>query len=599
MSMGKGNTTLLSCDLCVVGGGLAGTFAALAAARHGARVVLMQDRPVLGGNASSEIRMWVRGARARHDRETGLISELEERNIHYNPTLVSELNDATLYGMVRENENITLLLNTTCLDAETENGKIVSVTGWQLTTYRWYQVQADLFADCSGDSILAPLSGARWRRGRESRAEYGERMAREAADEQTMGLSLLLAARETDHPVTFTPPPFAHIYPTDESFSSGDVQKAHAESRNHRVGTDGCNLWWIELGGDMDSLYDADRVRDDLLASALGVWDHIKNRGDHGMENWELTFVGFLPGKRESRRYIGDYVMTEQDVVSGGNFDDEIAFGGWPLDDHNPHGMRRVDAAEVPSLVVPVPGPYGIPYRTLYSENIENLFFAGRNISVTHVALSSTRVMATCALLGQAVGTAAALCVRYAATPRGIYAHYLTTLQTTLQRDGVFLLHHPYPISETVRAAALNLPAAQKEVLLNGIERPRGDGVDNGVWQRIGDALTLTWQEAQHIGTLRLRFDPDFSRKSIAENEKTKIFAMKLYEGKDFVPVKTAATIVRDFTVLADGVPVAEVKNNFLSLVTLPLSVTAKTLSVRWQATHGAEQIHLFGIDIY
>ena len=147
----------INCDVCVVGGGLSGCFAAIEAARNGVRVVLMQDRPVLGGNASSEVRMWVRGANGKFDRETGLISELEERNIYYNPTLCHSVFDATLYGMVEENKNIELLMNTTCLDSESKNGKIVSVTGWQLTTYTYYRVEAAIFIDCSGDSVLADM----------------------------------------------------------------------------------------------------------------------------------------------------------------------------------------------------------------------------------------------------------------------------------------------------------------------------------------------------------------------------------------------------------------------------------------------------------
>ena len=209
----------LECDVCVIGGGLSGSFAALSAARGGAKVILIQDRPMLGGNASSEIRMWVRGAKNKFDRETGLISELEERNIYYNPTLSHSLLDANLYGMVSENKNITLLMNTSCLDAEMNDGKIISVTGWQLTTYTYYKVSAKLFIDCSGDSILAPLTGAEYRHGREAKSEFGESLGKEQADTRTMGMSIILAARETDHPVKFTPPSFANVYEDDSCFA--------------------------------------------------------------------------------------------------------------------------------------------------------------------------------------------------------------------------------------------------------------------------------------------------------------------------------------------------------------------------------------------
>ncbi|MBE6554583.1 MAG: FAD-dependent oxidoreductase, partial [Ruminococcaceae bacterium] len=337
------NPNLLHCEketqLCVIGGGLSGSFAALAAARRGTKVLLIQDRPMLGGNASSEIRMWVRGAKGVYDRESGLISELEERNIHGNPTLVHSLFDATLYGMLAENPNVTLLLNTSCVDAEVEGDRIVRVRAWQSTTYTWFTVRAEIFADCSGDSILAPLCGAEYRHGREGQDEYGETLAPANADTHTMGMSIILAARETDHPVTFIPPAFAAKFPTDASFSGDEGENVHAQLRDHIIGTSKANLWWVELGGNCDSIHDADRLRDRLLANIYGVWDHIKNYGDHGMENWDLEWVGFLPGKRESRRYIGDVVVTEHDVKSGGHFADEVAFGGWPMDDHNPYGM--------------------------------------------------------------------------------------------------------------------------------------------------------------------------------------------------------------------------------------------------------------------
>ncbi|MBQ8357511.1 MAG: FAD-dependent oxidoreductase [Clostridia bacterium] len=589
---------ILNCDLCVIGGGLSGSFAALSAARHGAKVVLMQDRPMLGGNASSEIRMWVRGAKGTFNRETGLISELEERNIHGNPNLVHSLFDATLYDMLRENRNITLLLNTSCLDAEVEDGRILSVTGWQTTTYTFYTVKASLFMDCSGDSILAPLTGAEYRHGREGRGEYGETLAPETADRHTMGMSIILAARETDAPVPFTPPGFANVYPDDSCFAGDVGASVHAQLRNHKIATSGANLWWVELGGEGDSIHDADRLRDELLAAIYGVWDHIKNRGDHGMENWELEWVGFLPGKRESRRYVGDYVMTEADVISGGHFEDEIAYGGWPMDDHNPYGMRKNERMNIPSVMIPVKEPYGIPLRCLYSKNVENLMFAGRNISVTHAALSSTRVMATCALLGQAAGTAAAVAIGYGIGPRETAREHFREVQELLMDDGVFLPHLKREPSDLTKSAALNLSAQERAVLLNGCERPRTAPGENGICQKIGDRLCFSFDTPQQIDALRLQLDPDFERMSISDNKKMRVFAMKLHTGKDFKPVRVASTIVKSFAVFADGREVARVQDNFRSLVTVPLSVRAKEICVEWIATNGAREVRLFSADL-
>lgn len=584
-------------ELCIIGGGLSGSFAALAAARRGTKVVLVQDRPMLGGNASSEIRMWVRGAKGVYDRETGFISELEERNIYGNPTLVHSLFDATLYGMLVAEPNITLLLNTSCVDAETENSRILSIRAWQSTTYTWFTVRAEIFADCSGDSILAPLCGAEYRHGREGRNEYGEALAPEAADGCTMGMSIILAARETDRPVKFIPPSFASVYPTDESFSVDEGASVHSQIRDHIIGTSKANLWWVELGGNMDTIHDADKLRDRLLANIYGVWDHIKNHGDHGFENWDLEWVGFLPGKRESRRYVGDVVVTEQDVVSGGHFDDEVAYGGWPMDDHNPYGMERNPYGNVASVMIPVTEIYGLPYRSLYSKNIENLMFAGRNISVTHAALSSTRVMGTCALLGQAMGTGAAIALSHGTSPRGVYENHIKELQSAVLEDGIFLPHVKRDVSQLTLSARLNISDNEREILLNGIERPRKEGDENGIYQKVGDSLVFEFDRPERVERLRLRFDPDYSRESISANKKIRVFAMKLHTGKDFEPVKVASTIAKGFTVYADGKEIFREENNYLSLVKIPLGVTAKEIRIQWLSTRGAQQVHLFAAD--
>ena len=588
----------IKCDICIIGGGLAGSFAAIEAARDGAKVVLMQDRPVLGGNASSEIRMWVRGAKGIFNRETGLISELEERNIYYNPTLCPSIFDATLYGMVQENKNIEILMNTTCLDAEVENERILSITGWQLTTYTNYKVNAAIFIDCSGDSILAELVGAEYRHGREAREEYSEELGQEKEDSRTMGMSIILAARETDHAVKFTPPPFANIYPDDSCFAGDIGQNIHAQIRDHKVATSGANLWWVELGGECNSIYDADKTRAELIACIYGVWDHIKNRGDHGMENWELEWVGALPGKRESRRYIGDYVMTEADIKSGGHFEDEIAYGGWPMDDHNPYGMRKNDEACLPSVMIPVSEPYGIPLRCLYSKNIKNLMFAGRNISVTHVALSSTRVMATCSLLGQAAGCAAAVAALKGITPREAALRYTATIQKILMDHGVFLPHIRREVSKLTQRAVFNITDNERKRLLNGVERPRVEADENSITQKIDDELTLHFDKPEKITSLRLCFDPDFTRESISDNKKMRVFAMKLHTGKDFKPVRVASTLVKDFIVYVDGKEVARVENNFQHLVSLNLNTTANDISIKWISTHGAKEVRIFSVEV-
>ncbi|MCX5758632.1 MAG: FAD-dependent oxidoreductase [Candidatus Hydrogenedentes bacterium] len=403
-------------DFCVVGGGMAGMCAALAAARHGAKVVLVQDRPVLGGNASSECRMHICGAdrhKLPHLRETGILEELRLENANRNPNSNHSVWDLILYEKVRFAPNITLLLNCSCLDAVMDGSRIECVRGWQLTTQTYHTIRAKIFADCSGDAVLAPLTGAEFRVGHEARAEYGESIAPETADRRTMGMTCLFQAREHGTPQPYEPPEWIYRFDRDEDLPYG--------AKGHKWFQMG--YWWVELGGEDDSIANTESLRDELLKTALGVWDHIKNRGDHGAENWALEWIQFLPGKRESRRYVGGHVLTQSDIEAEGRFDDVVAYGGWTMDDHHPAGFRAVKIGAPATIFHPAPSPYGIPYRCLYSRNVTNLMFAGRCVSVSHVALSSTRVMGTGCSMGQAVGTAAALALAKGLLPAGLKAH--------------------------------------------------------------------------------------------------------------------------------------------------------------------------------
>jgi hypothetical protein len=387
-------------DVCVIGGGMAGLCAAIAAARNGAKTALIHDRPVLGGNASSEIRMWICGAHGEHNKETGLLEEIQLENQYRNPTGNYSIWDSVLYGKAFFQPRLTPFLNCSVTDAEMDGSRIVAVKAWQLTSQTWHTVHAKIFVDCSGDSILAGVTGAEFRSGREARAEFDEDIQPAHADAKTMGNTLLIQVRRTDEPHPFVPPPWAYKFERPEDLP-------------HRIkGVSASNFWWMEIGGLQDTIRDAETIRDELMKIAYGVWDHIKNRSPQraDAENWALEWLGALPGKRENRRYLGDHVLTQNDVRAGGQFPDLIAYGGWSMDDHHPAGILYPGQ---PTIFHAAPSPYGIPYRCLYSRNIDNLLFAGRNISVTHAALSSTRVMATCALLGQAAGTAAALAVRH------------------------------------------------------------------------------------------------------------------------------------------------------------------------------------------
>ncbi|MCQ2414329.1 MAG: FAD-dependent oxidoreductase [Clostridia bacterium] len=559
-----------SADLCIVGGGMSGVCAALAAARHGAKVVLMQDRPVLGGNASGEVRMWICGASGEDNRETGILEELEYENYYMNPGLKFPLWDAVLYGKVKAENNITLLLNTTCLDCTMKDGKIETVKGWQLNAETYHVVRAKYFADCSGDSILCPLTGASAMMGREGKDEYGESIAPDRADSHTMGMSCLIQARETDSPKPFIKPDWAYTYETDEDIAFR--KHPPVDPLNH------CNYWWIEVGGMVDALHDSDACRDECLKIAFGVWDHIKNRGDHGADNWELEWIGFLPGKRESRRYVGKYVINENDVRAEGKFPDVVAYGGWSMDDHFPEGFYYKKG--VSTIWHPAPSPWGIPFRALVSKDVPNLLFAGRNISVTHVALSSSRVMATCALLGQAVGTAVAEMIRNGTDPDTVD---IGKVQQILLEDDVMLPGLQRNVSKISLDAKCNAP-----VVLDGTER----GESHVYTGKAGDAITLDFGKPTEVSSLRIVFDSDLNRG---------YWNMPSGYPIEQPKYKISPKMVKDFNIVLtapDGTEnVLSFTDNHQRLVRIPVGQTVSSVALVPLSDYGAGEMRVFAFE--
>lgn len=571
-------------DICVIGGGLAGLCAAISAARHGSSVILIHDRPVLGGNCSSEIRMWPLGAHGDNRRETGIFEELVLENMHINPTRNYPLWDAVLYGAVRRQTGLTGLLNCSVYDADTENDRITAVYGWQLTTYQRHKVTARVFIDCSGDSVLAEFTGAAYRVGREARAEFGEAAAPEEADRKTMGNSCLIQARETGAPVPFTPPAFAAVFPDDTSLH----ERPHAPALLRE------NYWWLELGGEQDSLKDCETVKDELLSLSYGVWDHVKNKGDHGAANWELDFAAYLPGKRESRRYVGGHLLTQNEVEAGGRFADIIAYGGWTIDDHPPAGFRHNGA---PTRHYPCPSPFGIPYGCLYSANVRNLMFAGRNISVTHAAMAASRVMGTCALLGQAAGTAAALAAERGIDPAAVAAH-MPELQRRLMEDDCWLPGHTRTVSNLCRSAVLTADCADAEHLRNGADRPTDEAGDNGCYVPLGSDVTYTLREPAYVERVRLVLDSDLNRTTVTGGiPETRDCPTICNRPLNMPPYTFPATMTADFDILANGEVIAQVRGNHQRLVRVPVERTVKTLTLRPLATCGAETAHVFSFD--
>jgi hypothetical protein len=572
-------------EFCVVGGGMAGLCAAVAAARLGVKTVLMHDRPVLGGNASSEVRMWICGASAHGEnlRETGIIEEIQLENLYRNNYPNYSVWDSILYEKAAFQENLTLLLNCSCCGAETIDGRIFSVKGWQLTTETWHEVKADYFADCSGDSILAPLTGAEFRQGREASSEFNESIAPENADQRTMGMSCLIQARETGKPQKFIPPKWAYKY--DEDFFT----KKFGEKLTPYKGNE--NFWWLEIGGMGDTVHDAEKNRDELLKIAFGVWDFFKNGTRGGAENWALEWVGFLPGKRESRRYVGDHILTQNDVRAEGRFDDIIAYGGWSMDDHYPEGFYHHGG--IPTIFHHAPAPYGIPYRSLYSKNIKNLFFAGRNISVTHTAMSSSRVISTCSILGQAVGTAAAMAVKYNLSPRGVYEKKISELQDQLMDDDCYLPWEKRNVGKLALESVISAISGDPAAVINGVDRPVGKEL-NAWLASVGDYLDFTFNAPRNVSGFRLILD---------SNIKIRILNMPCdYPAaiKNFAPPTTLVSDFRIETMTPAGQweTAAEIKGNYQRFIKLNFKTRLATaVRLRIDKTHGEETVSVFAAE--
>lgn len=421
-------------DLVVVGGGLSGVCCAITAARQGIKVVLVQDRPVLGGNASSEVRLWVLGATShmgnnnRWAREGGVIDELLVENMYRNPEGNPLIFDTIMLEKVIEEKNITLLLNTAVYEVGKVNADIIeSVTAFCSQNQTTYKLSALLFCDASGDGVVGFLSGAAFRMGAEKQEEFGEKFAPSEEYGELLGHSLYFYSKDVGKPVKFIAPSYAI-----------DVSEKIPRFRSFNTQDYGCRLWWLEYGGRLDTVHDTELIKWELWRVAYGVWDYIKNSGNFPeSENLTLEWVGTIPGKRESRRFEGDYMLIQQDIVEQRTHFDAVAFGGWSIDLHPADGVfsEKPGCNQWHSK-----GIYDIPYRTMYSRNIKNLFLSGRIISASHVAFGSSRVMATSAYCGQAVGVAAALAHREGVLPNELLEKSrLEKLQTKLIRTGQFL----------------------------------------------------------------------------------------------------------------------------------------------------------------
>lgn len=444
---------VLKSEILVAGGGMAGCCCAIAAARCGAAVILCQDRSVLGGNASSEIRMHIVGANGTggfdrgieletEAREGGIIEELRLENCVRNPQRSASMFDLILYEKCKAEPNLTLMLNTSVTAVTLNGDRLEQAIAERQSTEDCFTINAEIFIDCTGDGRLAAEAGALFMEGREGKQQFNESLAPETADNHRLGSTILMQARRHDRPMPFIAPEWAR------TFEPSELKRRLYATPGEEQPTHEYGYWWAEWGGVLDTIKQNEEIRDELLAIVMGIWDHVKNgppgtpAGEDPFEaaHWALDWFGFLPGKRESRRFIGQHILTEQDLLTSRDFPDAIAFGGWSLDLHPPEGIDAPD--QEPCTQHPVPSLYNVPLSACVSKNRSNLMFAGRNISATHVAFSSTRVMATCAVIGQGIGTSAAFAVQQKLPPAELSSNQgvMSQIQQQLLRDDAYLV---------------------------------------------------------------------------------------------------------------------------------------------------------------
>jgi glycine/D-amino acid oxidase-like deaminating enzyme len=606
-------THTLETDLLVAGGGMAGVNAALAAARNGARVVLVQDRSILGGNASSEVKMHIVGADCHGGkpglRESGIIEELRLDDAVRNPHRCYAQWDLLLYEKVKLEPAITLLLDTIVTGVDmTDDGAIQAAHAVRHPTEDAFTIRARFFADCTGDGRLGAEAGADYRHGREAKTGYGETLANDIADHQTLGSSILLTGRHYDTPQPFIAPAWVR------KFQKSDFR--HRPINSYEYG-----YWWFEWGGQFDTIKDNEKIRHELLRITLGVWNYIKNSGDHpDAANWALDWVAPLPGKRESRRFLGPHILKEQDILGGRIFEDQVAYGGWAIDIHPPSGVDVPD--ERPFTPTHFEHIYTIPFGCYHSRNVPNLLFAGRNISATHVAFASTRVMATCAIGGQAIGTAAALWLGEKDNDlRTISANKenIKTLQRRLQRDDAWLPGLPTNTdpADHLRATPDNTikitatsetpappapPATPAANILDGT--PRDLKASFGPWAGESDSLHR-WESATLPATLTLELPAPATIREVhltfdSGFERELILSMSDSHTKRSVRGPQPET-VKHYRLKLDGQVIAEETSNWQRkrVHRLAEPATGRKLELEVLATHGAPAARVYEIHAW
>ena len=418
-------------EVIVIGAGPGGICAAISAAREGRKTILISDRPVLGGNSSSEVRVWTRGATGAGNlfaEEMGIWGELKLKNLYINPEGNPVFWDDVLLDAVWSEPNLTFFLNTHITGVSKEGQRIRQVSGFQMGSERQLEFAGDFFIDATGDGTIGALSGVPYRIGKESAEEYGEDFAPGQEEHTTFGNTIFYFTYQSEQPVSYKAPDYAYSIEQVERFL--DIGGRIVNEKMN-----GCDYWWFETGGMKDTIGDVQEIALDLKKLVAGVWNYIKNSGKFEAAHLTLSWQGNLPGKRESRRMITERVVRQQDVQSRVAFEDAAFYGGWYMDFHPSDGIHTNEdfCVQIPVQV------YAMPFRCLYNRMVGNLLFAGRNIGATHVAFASSRIMNTCAMSGQASGLLASYCIGAGKEPAGLEQEDIEIMQQIMISNDMLL----------------------------------------------------------------------------------------------------------------------------------------------------------------
>ncbi|WP_010165879.1 FAD-dependent oxidoreductase [Candidatus Epulonipiscium viviparus] len=582
-------------DFVVIGGGISGLCMAISAARNGVNTALVQNRSMLGGNASSEMRVHVNGAERggnfRNALESGIIMEILMANKNVNPESSYHIWDTVLWEKAKFQENLELFLNTNAFDLVVEDNKITKVIAVQNTTEIEFTFEAKYFADTTGDGTISAMAGADFTIGHEARSTYNESLAPEEANNHVMGSSCLFSMKDAGVKSPFKRPEWAYEYTREMLGKRGIPELTHG-------------YWWIELDGEISETED---IKTELMKYLYGVFDYIKN-SDHfpkeQTENLVIDWISSIAGKRESRRVYGDYVLNQNDIDKSVRFADAVAYGGWTMDDHSVGGIKSINPQERGTIWHPIKDIYTIPYRSIYSRNINNLYIGGRCFSASHMALSSARVMATGATMGQAAGVAVAIALRENISPREVGQKYIDELQQRLIRDDCYIPGIParddYDLvkkDQVTITASSSIPGGEA-TNINGDYARRVDDVQN-CWisaETISDEwINIDFGKSISAREVVLRFDPNFS---------CTLIPTQSYRTRARQPIHMPLVLVKDYVLLCekDGNVVKEivVNDNFQRLNKLDVSgIDFDNLKVVVKSTYGDKHARIFDIRVY